>query len=109
MQEWLNWLPWKGSVSARVPWVRIPLSPQMYYAYILQSQKDGSYYYGSAENIIQRLDQHNHGKVRYTKGHIPYKLHYSEELSLRSEAVQREKFFKSIAGYRWLRKEGIIK
>ena len=27
MQEWLNWLPWKGSVSVRVPWVRIPLSP----------------------------------------------------------------------------------
>jgi hypothetical protein len=27
VQEWLNWLPWKGSVLARVPWVRIPLSP----------------------------------------------------------------------------------
>ena len=30
MQEWLNWLPWKGSVLARVPWVRIPLSPQTF-------------------------------------------------------------------------------
>ncbi len=28
VQEWLNWLPWKGSVLARVPWVRIPPSPQ---------------------------------------------------------------------------------
>jgi putative endonuclease len=81
----------------------------MYFAYILQSRKDGSYYYGSAENIIQRPDQHNHSKVRFTKGHLPYKLHYSEEFSSRPEAVQREKFFKSIAGYRWLRKEGIIK
>ena len=27
VQEWLNWLPWKGSVLARVPWVRIPPSP----------------------------------------------------------------------------------
>ena len=26
--EWLNGLPWKGSVLARVPRVRIPLSPQ---------------------------------------------------------------------------------
>jgi len=36
----------------------------MYYVYILQSLKDGSFYYGSAENISQRLDQHNRGKVR---------------------------------------------
>jgi putative endonuclease len=81
----------------------------MFYTYILQSLKDGSYYYGSAEHVIQRLDQHNHGKVRYTKGHLPYKLHYSEELPSRIEALRREKFFKSIAGYRWLRNEGIIK
>ena len=30
VQEWLNWLPWKGSVFARVPWVRIPPSPQLF-------------------------------------------------------------------------------
>ncbi len=29
VQEWLNWLPWKGSVPVRVPWVRIPPSPQI--------------------------------------------------------------------------------
>lgn len=81
----------------------------MYYAYILLSQRDGTYYYGSAENLLTRLDTHNRGKVRYTKGHIPYILHYSEEFPSRAEAVGRENFFKSIAGYRWLRKEGIIK
>ena len=27
MQEWLNWHAWKACVPARVPWVRIPLSP----------------------------------------------------------------------------------
>jgi len=81
----------------------------MYYAYILRSLKDGSYYYGSAENIADRLDQHNGGKVRYTKGHRPYKLHYSEEFETRAETIRREKFFKSIAGYRWLRAAGIIR
>lgn len=27
MQEWLNWLPWKGSRGASFSWVRIPLPP----------------------------------------------------------------------------------
>ena len=80
----------------------------MYYSYILRSQKDGTYYYGSAENINHRLNQHNNGKVRYTKGHRPYNLHYSEEFLTRAEAIQRENFYKSISGYRWLRNEGII-
>ena len=82
---------------------------KVFYSYILRSQKDGTYYYGSAENINQRLIQHNNGKVRSTKGHRPYRLHYSEELSTRAEAVRREKFYKSIAGYRWLRNERIIR
>jgi putative endonuclease len=81
----------------------------MYYAYILRSLKDGTFYYGSAQHIAGRLDEHNDGKVRYTKGHRPYAVHYSEAFSTRAEAVRREKFFKSIAGYRWLREKGIIR
>ncbi len=81
---------------------------EMYYTYVLRSLKDGSYYYGSAEDTGVRLRQHNRGKVRYTKGHRPYELHYLEGFSTKSEALKREKFFKSIAGYRWLREQGII-
>jgi len=81
----------------------------MFYAYILRSLKDGSYYYGSAEYLLERIKQHNSGKVHYTKGQLPYKVHYSEEFATRREAILREKFFKSIAGYRWLREKGIIK
>jgi len=81
----------------------------MHYAYILRSLKDGTYYYGSAEDIAARLKQHNTGKVRYTKGHLPYELYYREEFVTRSEAVVRERFFKTIAGYRWLRAKGIIR
>ena len=38
VQEWLNWLPWKGSVLARVPWVRIPPSPHNCKAIVSQSK-----------------------------------------------------------------------
>ena len=40
----------------------------MFYTYILKSQKDQSYYYGStAKNVSERLDEHNSGKMKYTK------------------------------------------
>ena len=80
----------------------------MFIAYILKSEKDNTYYYGSTNDISSRLKYHNSGKVRYTKGHLPYKLHYSESFESRSEAMARERFFKSIDGYNWLKKEKII-
>ena len=81
----------------------------MYYAYVLRSLKDSSYYYGQTKNLETRLKIHNSGKSRYTKGHLPYVLHYSEEYDTRKQAIERERFLKSIDGYNWLRLEGIIK
>ena len=80
----------------------------LFYTYILKSQKDNTYYYGSTNNIEGRIKIHNLGKERYTKGHIPYVLHYFEEYKSRSEAYARERFFKSINGYIWLKNQKII-
>jgi putative endonuclease len=79
----------------------------LYYTYILKSLRDGSYYYGSTEDINHRLDEHNSGKMRYSKGHLPYAIHYFETFSSRKEAIKRERFFKSIEGYKWLKEKGI--
>ena len=79
----------------------------MYYAYILKSIKDGSFYYGSTGDIEKRLQEHNAGKVRYTKGHCPWLIHYVEKYPSRSEAFMRELFFKSIDGYQWLKQKNI--
>jgi putative endonuclease len=79
----------------------------MFYAHVLRSLKDGTSYYGSSEDTATRLHEHNGGSVRYTKGHRPYELHYTEVFATRAEAVRREEFFKSTAGYRWLRDKGI--
>jgi putative endonuclease len=77
-------------------------------AYILKSLKDGHFYYGSTGNLLQRLSAHNAGKVRSTKGRRPFVLHYFEEFKTIRDARKRENFFKSIAGYQWLRNERII-
>jgi putative endonuclease len=79
-----------------------------YYAYILRSETHGTYYYGSSNDVSKRLKVHNAGKVRYTRGRRPWVLHYEEEFSTRAEAYQRERFFKSIEGHRYLKEQGII-
>ena len=80
----------------------------MFYAYILKSLKDGGFYYGSTNDLEERLKNHNSGRVKYTKGHKPYVLHYNESFNTRKKAMAREKFWKSIDGYIWLKSKGII-
>jgi putative endonuclease len=77
-------------------------------AYILRSLKNGRFYYGSTENLNVRVAKHNAGKVRSTKAYRPWVVHYSEQFETKSEAYRRERFFKSIDGYNWLRNRGII-
>ena len=46
----------------------------MYYVYILQSEKDKSFYRGSTSNLKIRFKKHNNGEVTYTSKHRPWKL-----------------------------------
>jgi len=80
----------------------------MFCAYVLKSLSKGTHYYGSTENLAKRLKEHNVGKVRSSKGRRPWVVHYFEEFETRSEALTREKFFKSIDGYLYLKEKGII-
>jgi putative endonuclease len=61
-----------------------------YFIYILQSEKDGSYYVGSTQDLDSRLERHNQGRSQYTKSKRPWKLMYCEEHPDRSSAVKRE-------------------
>jgi putative endonuclease len=94
--------------------VRIPPSPffnlelGVYFAYILKSCKSGIHYYGSSADPQKRLFEHNAGKQRFTKGHMPWILIYQEAFTTRAEAVKRERFFKSIEGYQWLKDKAIL-
>jgi putative endonuclease len=60
------------------------------------------------KELEKRLKQHNTGQMKYTKGRRPWKVHYIEEFSTKSEAYKREQYFKSIQGYRFLKSQGII-
>ena len=59
-------------------------------------------------NVKNRLIEHNRGKSRFTKGQLPWKLIYYEETGDREDARKREKYLKSAAGKRYLKKQGVI-
>ncbi len=68
----------------------------------------GTHYYGHTKDLNERLNRHNLGKSRYTKGKGPWKVIYMEAFDTKSEAYKRELFFKSIEGHKYLKEKGII-
>ena len=65
-----------------------------FYVYILQSEKDNSFYKGFSENPSQRIIQHNAGETSSTRHLVPWKLVYVEELASKTDALIREKNLK---------------
>lgn len=80
----------------------------MYTVYVLRSVKTGRNYYGHTGDLPKRFKDHNSGKVRSTKAYMPWKIIYTEDYNTKSEAYQRELFLKSIDGYKFLKKEGLV-
>lgn len=66
----------------------------MYFIYIIQSERDQSFYIGQTQDVAERVGRHNAGRERYTKLRIPWKLVYTESFETRIGAIRREKEIK---------------
>ena len=76
----------------------------LYTVYILKSLKDNKFYVGQTQDLEKRLIRHNNGLVNSTKNRLPIILVYTEKFSTRSEAIRREKYFKSLKGGTFIKK-----
>ncbi len=74
------------------------------YIYILKSLKSEKTYVGQTDNLERRLHEHNSGKSNYTAKFVPWKIVYTEKFCSRDEALVREKYLKSSAGRKVLKK-----
>ena len=70
----------------------------MYTVYAIHSLKDGRIYVGFSSNVERRVNEHNLGKTKSTKGFRPWKLFFTENVGTRFEARKREKYWKSGTG-----------
>ena len=75
-----------------------------FYIYVLESFKDHERYIGYTNNLRKRLEEHNSGKNFSTKPRRPLRLIYFEACLNEDDAKQRERYFKSTIGRRYLSK-----
>ena len=66
----------------------------MHYVYLLQSQKDGTFYVGSTGDLKRRFYQHNQSRSIATKAKVPWKLVYYEAYGSKAHALKRERALK---------------
>lgn len=76
----------------------------MYYVYILFSKKDQKTYVGYTSNIKNRFKKHNTGEVKSTKNRIPLICIHLECFLSMSLAKERELWFKTSYGRKYLGK-----
>ena len=76
----------------------------MYYIYILQSQKDKSYYTGMSEDVEKRLQDHNWLQANYSKTKAPFELIWYCSFKDKKKALDFEKYLKSGSGFAFARK-----
>ena len=56
-------------------------------------------------DLERRIEEHNRGYSQSTKAYLPFELVYYEVYSSRLEARKREKYLKSSAGRRYLKRK----
>jgi putative endonuclease len=76
----------------------------MPFVYILLSEKSNKTYVGSTADLERRIKEHNNENHAFTKRHIPWKLFYKEKYHTLIEARKREKYLKSCAGRKFIKK-----
>ena len=75
----------------------------MYYVYVLQSELDNRFYTGFTKNLEKRVEEHNSGISRSTKGRIPLKVVYYEFCLNLKDATKRERYLKTTWGKRYIK------
>ncbi|NNE28250.1 MAG: GIY-YIG nuclease family protein [Saprospiraceae bacterium] len=77
----------------------------MVFVYVIRSQKDERFYVGMTKDLENRLNEHNSGKTKSTKGYMPWILFFTESFPSWEEARKREKYLKSGFGKTWIREK----
>ncbi len=78
----------------------------MRWLFVLYSSKSKTYYMDSAEDMNQRVDDHNRGKLAPTAHGAPWEVLHKEQFADWTGAAAKETQIKSIGLQRYLRSVG---
>ena len=78
----------------------------MWIVYILKCN-DGTYYTGCTSDIINRLNRHNNGQVKYTSRRLPVDLIVTINFNDKYKAYNFESYLKSGSGKAFMNKRFI--
>lgn len=75
-----------------------PPNPPAWFVYLVRCQ-DGTFYCGIAKDLARRLAEHNSADkgAKYTRGRRPVQMVYTEEVTSRAKATQREGQIKKLS------------
>jgi len=74
-----------------------------FYTYVLKCETTETFYTGSTNDLKRRIEQHNNGKVHYTKNKLPVRLVYFEACLNKDDAYRRERYLKTGMGKRYIK------
>jgi putative endonuclease len=76
----------------------------MMYAYVIYNLEHHRFHYGVCSDLEQTEHAHNEGKIEETRDITPWTLVYHEKCADNQQAVRRVRFFRSQAGYYFLKR-----
>ncbi len=71
---------------------------KFHYVYILRSLRDRLFYIGYSDDLRVRIQYHNVGKNISTKNRRPLELIFYEAFLSKTDALRRERYFKTTKG-----------
>ena len=75
----------------------------MVFTYIIESKKNGGWYYGHSSDLDRRLHEHNSGQNRYTKEKGPWILIFARGYNDKSGASNFEQYLKKTRNKRYIK------
>ena len=81
--------------------------PKTFYVYVLRSSKTGNRFVGSCEKLEEGLRWHNTGHSTATRHGVPWIMVWSEVFSSKSDAVSKERYYKTGPGRNVLNSFGL--
>ena len=72
----------------------MPSFVMRHFVYIIESLSSGQWYFGYSSELDRRLEGHNNGLNKSTRGRGPWKFIFIREFSSKSEALAFERYLK---------------